>query len=85
MQQSMNEALRPILLKTRERLGLTQCQMAKRYVMANNTYSELEAGKHGFGPLTILLLLQDQEEPENVLKQLGTVLEQVYKEVSIIV
>ncbi|MBQ8640775.1 MAG: hypothetical protein IJ480_01035 [Clostridia bacterium] len=85
MEHCLNEALRPILLKTRARLGLTQNRMARRYVMANNTYSELEAGKHGFGSLTIILLLRDQEDPKKVLKDLGNILDQAHKEVTLIV
>lgn len=85
MEHRLNEALRPILLKTRARLGLTQSQMAKRYVMACNTYSELEAGKHGFGSLTITLLLHDQENPQEILDAIGNLLEQAHEEVSVLV
>lgn len=85
MEHRLNEVLRPILLKTRARLGLTQSQMAKRYVMAANTYSELEAGKHGFGSLTIVLLLNDQEDLPDTLQDIGDLLEQAHKEVTIVV
>ena len=85
MEHRLNEVLRPILLKTRARLGLTQSQMAKRYVMAANTYSELEAGKHGFGSLTIILLLNDQEDLPDLLQNIGGLLDAAHRERTIIV
>ena len=84
MEHRLNEVLRPLLLKTRARLGLTQNQMAKRYVMAANTYSELEAGKHGFGSLTIVLLLNDQENLPEVLQNIGDLLNTAHREVTIL-
>lgn len=51
--------------------------------MAKNTYSDLEAGKHGFGSLTIVLLLKDQEDPAGVILFLFRKMQEALAEVTI--
>jgi hypothetical protein len=58
--------------------------MAKRYFMAKNTYSDLEGKRHGFGLLTTILLLRDQEDVEKVLDELAEKMEQALSEVTIL-
>lgn len=83
MEECLNKELRPILIRTRERLGVSQAKMARRYFMAKNTYSDLEAGKHGFGSLTIVLLLKDQEDPAGVILFLFRKMQEALAEVTI--
>ena len=85
MEVRMNKELHTLLLRTRDRLGLTQAQMAIRYAMAKNTYSDLEAEKHGFGTLTTVLLLKDQEDPGAVLDKLSMQLKQSLEAVTILI
>lgn len=84
MEDCLNKELHTLLIRTRDRLELTQVQMAKRYVMAKNTFSDLEAEKHGFGLLTTVLLLRDQEDPKKTLDELYEKMEQALKEVTIL-
>lgn len=85
LEECLNRELHTILLQTRYRMNLTQSAMAKRYCMAKNTYSDLESERHGFGLLTAVLLLCDQEDPKKVLDELTKKMEQVLAEETLIV
>ena len=85
MEDCLNRELHTLLLLTRDRLGLTQSAMAKRYFMAKNTYWGLEGIKHGFGPLTTTLLLRDQEDPKKVLDELSAKMEAALAEVTVLI
>ena len=47
---------RTLALKTRERLDLTQKEMADRLDMCERSYFDIEAGKTKCGTLTVLLM-----------------------------
>ena len=51
---------RALALKTRERLDLTQKEMADRLDMCERSYFDIEAGKTKCGTLTVLLLLMQR-------------------------
>lgn len=85
MEECLNKELHTLLILTRDRLGLTQAAMAKRYFMAKNTYSNLEGVKHGFGSLTTTLLLRDQEDPKQVLEELAVKMEAALAEVTVLI
>ncbi len=85
MEARLNKELHTLLLRTRDRMGFTQAQMANRYAMAKNTYSDLEAEKHGFGTLTAVLLLRDQEDPQKALEELDSKLQTELAEVTILI
>lgn len=48
---------RVLALKTRDRLGLTQREMAERLSMSENPYSYIETGAYMCGTLPTVLLL----------------------------
>ena len=70
MGQIMKHELHTMLLRTRQHMDLTQTKMAEHYVMSNTSYSDLERGKTSCGTLTMLLLLNDQEDPGAALQNL---------------
>ena len=85
MEECLNKELHTLLLQTRDRLELTQAKMANRYFMAKNTYSDLEGARHGFGLLTTVLLLRDQEDPKKTLDDLAEKLETALEEVTLLI
>ena len=78
MEHLMKHELHTMLLRTRQNLDLTQNKMAEHYVMSNTSYSELERGKTSCGTLTMLLLLNDQEDPRATLQNL---VKKLYEEI----
>lgn len=86
MEDRLNKELHAILFLTRDRLNLTQSAMAKRYFMAKNTYWDLETyAEHGFGLLTAVLLLHDQDDPKQVLDDLYAKMIEALTEVTILI
>ena len=86
MEARLNRELHAFLFPTRERLELTQSAMAKRYFMAKNTYWDLETdASHGFGLLTAVLLLHDQDDPKKVLDDLYDKMMIALEEVTVLV
>lgn len=86
LENCLNKELHSLLFPTRKRLNLTQSAMAKRYFMAKNTYWDLETDdEHGFGLLTAILLLHDQEDPKQALDDLYDNMMEALKEVTILV
>lgn len=85
LEECLNRELHTILLQTRDSMNLTQSAMARRYCMAKNTYSDIESERHGFGPLTAVLLLCDQDNPKKVLDELAAKMEKALAEETLIV
>lgn len=85
MEDCLNKELHALLFSTRDRLSLTQAAMAKRYFMAKNTYWDLETDdRHGFGLLTAILLLYDQEDVKKVLDDLYEKMMEALAEVTVL-
>ena len=70
---------RTLALKTRERLDLTQKEMANRLDMCERSYFDIEAGKTKCGTLTVLLLLMELEDPRGFLLDLKAAFESEYE------
>ena len=86
MEERLNKELHTLLLPTRNRLNLTKSAMAKRYFMAKNTYWDLENdAEHGFGLLTAVMLLHDQEDPKKALDDLYDSMMEALAEVTVLV
>ena len=66
----LKEELRVLAIRTRDRLQITQGEMAKKLEMSESSYSDIETGKSNCGTLTTVLLLSIQEDPTHFL---GTV------------
>lgn len=64
MEEILKKELRTLAITTRERLHLTQKQMAKRLEMSESSYSDIETGASMCGTLTTVLLLVEQEDPQ---------------------
>ncbi len=75
----LKEELRVLALKTRDRLGVTQKEMAKKLSMSEKSYSDIETGWYMCGTLTAVLLLTEQENPEEFLQVLKTKFEKQYQ------
>ena len=70
---------RTLALKTRERLDLTQKEMANRLDMCERSYFDIEAGKTKCGTLTVLLLLMELEDPRGFLLDLKAAFDAEYE------
>jgi len=57
-----------LAIETRNKLNLTQKEMAIRLQMSESSYSDIETGKSACGTLTAILLLNMQEDPNTFLK-----------------
>lgn len=86
MEDRLNKDLHALLYPTRDRLNLTQSAMEKRYFMAKNTYWDLETDdEHGFGMLTAIMLLHDQEDPKQALDDLYDNMMEALAEVTVLI
>ena len=83
MEKELKKELHSLALKTRDRLDLTQHEMADRYAMAESSYNMLEKGRYKCGTLTTVLLLKDQEDPKKALEELAEKLEKVRDEIMV--
>ena len=79
METLLKEELRVLAIRTRERLHLTQKEMAKRLEMSESSYSDIETGVFMCGTLTAVLLLSEQETPEIFLQDLKVKFQQQYE------
>ncbi len=79
MEGILKEELRVLALKTRYRLGLTQGRMAERLAMSETSYSDIETGIYMCGTLTTILLLQEQDDPNEFLRELKAKFEKLYE------
>ncbi len=75
----LKEELRVLALKTRDRLNLTQKEMARKLAMSENSYSDIETGLYMCGTLTAILLLTEQENPIVFLQELKIKFEKLYE------
>ena len=75
----LKEELRVLALKTRDRLNLTQKEMARKLAMSENSYSDIETGLYMCGTLTAILLLTEQENPIIFLQELKIKFEKLYE------
>lgn len=66
----LKEEMRVLAIKTRDRLDITQAQMAEIMEMNDKSYSDIERGKYKCGELTIVLLLALQDDPKEFLEEL---------------
>lgn len=72
----MKDELRVLAIKTRNRLQLTQREMANKFEMSESSYSDIETGVFMCGTLTTMLLLSEQDDPKAVLEDLKVKLEE---------
>ena len=70
MEDLLKGELRELAIITRDRLHLTQKEMAKRLVMSESSYSDIETGKTMCGTLTATLLYAEQDDPKTYLQEL---------------
>ena len=59
----LKQELRFLAIETRNRLNLTQREMAALLEMSETSYSDIETGVYKCGTLTTVLLLMEQEDP----------------------
>ena len=78
-EKTLKEDLRVLAIRERERMGLTQRQMAERLMMSESSYSDIETGKAMCGTLTSVLLLAALEAPQLYLERLTTLLSESYE------
>ncbi len=80
MEKILKDELRVLALRTRERLGLKQREMAEKLVMCDTSYSDIETGVYKCGTLTAILLLLEQPDSNEVLQEIRQKLSRVYDE-----
>ena len=80
MEKILKDELRVLALRTRERLGLKQREMAEKLVMCDTSYSDIETGVYKCGTLTAILLLLEQPDSNEVLQEIREKLNHVYDE-----
>ena len=78
-EKTLKEDLRVLAIRERERMGLTQRQMAERLMMSESSYSDIETGKAMCGTLTVVLLLAALEAPQLYLEGIVDLLREGYK------
>ena len=78
-EKTLKEDLRVLAIRERERMGLTQRQMAERLMMSESSYSDIETGKAMCGTLTAVLLLAALEAPHLYLEGLTNLLRECYE------
>lgn len=66
----LKQELRFLAIETRNRLNLTQREMAALLEMSETSYSDIETGVYKCGTLTTVLLLMEQEDPTVFLLEL---------------
>ena len=59
----LGEEFRFLAIKTRERLRLTQREMSDRLQMSESSYSDIERGVYKCSALSVILLLNMQDDP----------------------
>ena len=80
MTERLKEELRVLAIRTRDRLHLTQREMAIRLVMSESSYSDIETGVSMCGTLTTVLLIAEQEDPDACLRHLRDMLSELYEQ-----
>ncbi len=79
MEKLLKEELRTLAIRTRERLHLTQREMAIRLEMSESSYSDIETGLSMCGTLTTVLLLSELDDPYTYLQQAKEKLNALYE------
>lgn len=74
----LKHEFRDLALRERERLGLTQKQMAETLEMSERSYSDIESGASSCGTLTIVLLLISIPDSEDFLQIIRQEFELLY-------
>ena len=80
MEKLLKEELRTLAIRTRERLHLTQKEMAIRLEMSESSYSDIETGLSMCGTLTTVLLLSELDDPYAYLQALKQKLAVLYED-----
>ena len=75
----LKDELRLLAIRTRDRLDLTQREMAERLEMSESSYSDIETGVYMCGTLTAMLLLLMQEDPQGFLQALDEAFAKQYE------
>jgi len=75
----LKDQLRLLAIRTRDRLDLTQREMAERLEMSESSYSDIETGVYMCGTLTAMLLLLMQEDPQGFLQALDEAFAKQYE------
>lgn len=75
----LKDELRLLAIRTRDRLDLTQREMAERLEMSESSYSDIETGVYMCGTLTAMLLLLMQEDPRTFLQALDEAFAKQYE------
>ena len=75
----LKDQLRLLAIRTRDRLDLTQREMAERLEMSESSYSDIETGVYMCGTLTAMLLLLMQEDPQGFLQALDEAFAKKYE------
>ena len=57
-----------LAIETRNKLNLTQKEMAIRLQMSESSYSDIETGRSKCGALTSILILDMQDDPSKFLR-----------------
>ncbi len=70
MEKLLKKELRILAITTRERLSLTQKEMADKLEMSESSYSDIETGKYMCGTLTAVLLFKELEDPTEYFKEI---------------
>lgn len=78
-EELLKEELRFLAIETRDRLKLTQSEMAIRLEMSESSYSDIETGKYMCGTLTTVLLLAMQKDVNAVILRLKTKFSDLYE------
>lgn len=85
MESFLKDELRILAIRTRNRLNLTQKEMAMRFEMSESSYSDIETGVFMCGTLTTMLLLSEQDDPKTYLEILRMKLDDhIEKEMSLL-
>ena len=74
----LKNELRILAIQTRDRLALTQKEMARLLDMTENSYSDIETGEYMCGTLTAILLLAQQDDPLAYLQHLNAKFKALY-------
>ena len=84
MEKTLKEDLRVLAIRERERMGLTQREMAERLMMSESSYSDIETGKAMCGTLTAVLLLAALEKPQLYFEGLKKLLRNSYEKAALL-
>ena len=75
----LKESLRVLALKTRDRLDVTQKDMAIKFSMSDTAYSDIETGVSMCSTLTVIRLLIEKDDPGIFLNEMKGKFEELYE------